>query len=456
MARNISRRRRQLRAAKRELRRWRKLKQSPGAAVPFSFGSASEPARDYEAFSREAYTKNVIAFRCVSLISRGVAALRWYATQGQNDEIIESPKAPISRLLAAPNIDESWGMLLEAWSAFLLLNGNGYLKRVTPKADDSKRDPRALRLDVLRSDRVEVAPENGTGLVTGYTYTVGNHTVTYPRNPKTGASNVLHVHSFNPLSDYYGLSPVEPSAFGVDQHNAAGEWNYRLLKNGARPSAVLEHDPGDGAGELSEEQRARIKQELKQRHRGPAHAGSVLLLESYLKWKQMSFTPVDMDCERMKLSAGRDVATAFGVPPMLVGITGDATFANYKEARLALWEDTILPLATYLMDALNRWLMPGFGDNVKLAIDSDQIPAIAAKRAEMWAMVNAAGFLGLNEKREAAGYDDWTGDDDVLLVPLGVTPLDMTPPEEPEPDPPPEAVELELDPEKASVLGYGR
>lgn len=453
-----TRRQRALRRTRREFRRHRArveaVKQGPGAAIPFSFGSPQEPRRDYRAFSREAYAKNVIAFRCVSMISRGIAALRWYATRGPENQEVENPKDPVNVLLNQPNVDQSWGQLMEAWSAHHLLTGNGYLKRAVPVTDKNKTQPRTLRLDDMRPDRMMVEHDKETGQVTGYTYQVGNDKTFYPRNPRTGQSNILHLKTFNPTDDYYGLSPVEPSAFGIDQHNAAGEWNYNLLKQGARPSAVVEHKPPDDASELSDEQRKRLKKEFKRKAQGPTNAGTILLLESYLQWKQMSFSPVDMDAKEMKGEAARDIATAYGVPPMLVGITGDATYANYKEARLALWEDTILPLAEILTGALNRWMSPGWGSNTKIHYDPDQVPAIAAKRAELWSMINSAQFLELNEKREAADYEPVDGGD-VILVPMGVMPLE-TGGEEEEPLPEPEVEEIETDIGKAATLGYGR
>ena len=89
---------------------------------------------------------------------------------------------------------------------------------------------------------------------------------------------------------------------------------------------------------------------------------------------------------------------------MLVGVPGDATFANYREARYHLWEDTILPLLDQLVDELNNWLVPLYGDKMKLTYDIDSIAALASKREEAWAKFNNASFLTVNEKRMAMGY----------------------------------------------------
>jgi phage portal protein BeeE len=50
----------------------------------------------------------------------------------------------------------------------------------------------------------------------------------------------------------------------------------------------------------------------------------------------MGLSPKDMDFVEAKNGAARDIALAFGVPPMLLGIPGDNTYANYQEANRAL------------------------------------------------------------------------------------------------------------------------
>ena len=49
-----------------------------------------------------------------------------------------------------------------------------------------------------------------------------------------------------------------------------------------------------------------------------------------------------MDFMALKEGAARDIALAFGVPPVLVGLPGDATYANAREAGRALYRQTIL------------------------------------------------------------------------------------------------------------------
>jgi phage portal protein BeeE len=90
---------------------------------------------------------------------------------------------------------------------------------------------------------------------------------------------------------------------------------------------------------------------------------------------------------------------------MLLGIPGDNTYANYREANLAFWRGTVLPLVAKLADALGGWLAPAFGGAaLRLAFDADEVPALAADREAVWARVSAASFLTDDEKRAAVGY----------------------------------------------------
>lgn len=407
--------------------------------------------RDYAAFAREAYMRCVIAYRCVTLISRGIGIVPWYVTI--NGDIVENPNEPLTKLIRRPNPDQGTSAYFEELSAWLLIAGNSYTLRSVATEKLKLKAPRALELNNLRPDRVTANADKKTGQITSYTYQYGKQKTDYPVNPITHQSNVLHLKTFNPSDDIYGLGPTEPAAYGIDQHNAGNEWNYRLLKHSAKPSGAIEYDPGESGAELTDEQRDRLKRQLNARHEGEMNVGRTLLLENYMKWRQMGLSPMDMDFSNTMASAARQIANAWGVPPMLVNVPGDATYANYKEARLALWEDTIVPLANYIRDELNNWLVMGFGDSVLLDYDLDAVPALAEKRVALWDKLVMANFLQLNEKREAAGYDELDGGD-VLLIPMGVTPLETSEDEDGDDDIPEGAEDLE--PEEAGKMAYGR
>src|SRR4029453_8872297 len=108
-----------------------------------------------------------------------------------------------------------------------------------------------------------------------------------------------------------------------------------------------------------------------------------------------------MDFIEAKHVAAREIALALGVPPMLLGIPGDNTYANYQEANRSLWRQTILPLATRTAKALSQWLSPAYGAPLELRPDLDAIEALTPEREALWSRIDKATFLTPNENRTA-------------------------------------------------------
>ena len=159
----------------------------------------------------------------------------------------------------------------------------------------------------------------------------------------------------------------------------------------------------DGQGRLTPDQFERLKAELESLYTGAENAGRPLLLEGGLDWRPMSLSPADMDFLEARNSAAREIALAFGVPPMLLGLPGDNTYSNYREANQAFYRQTVLPLAKTCAMALNRFLAPWLGADPRLCVDEDGLPAFTDERAARWARIASAEFLSDDEKRSLLG-----------------------------------------------------
>ncbi|MGE0022762.1 MAG: phage portal protein [Hyphomicrobium sp.] len=361
--------------------------------------------RDYEAFAREGFMQNAIVYRAVRMIAEAAASVPLLLYEGDD----EHHEHPLLDLLARPSFDHTATDLLEAWYGYLLVAGNAYVEAVAV-------DGKLCELYALRPDRMKVVP--GTeGWPEAYEYTCAGRTVRFEDEPLPGVRPILHVRLFHPVSDHYGMSPVEAAAQAIDIHNTAGRWNKALLDNSARPSGALVY--GGAGGRMTPEQFERLKDELEQGFQGPRRAGRPLLLEGGLDWKPLSLSPKEMDFIEARNGAAREIALAFGIPPMLLGIPGDNTYSNYQEAQRAFWRGTVLPLVTRTAKALAAWLAPAWHPEIgkhvlpkagnkatrlELKPDLDQIEALTSEREALWARVEKASFLTMNEKRAAVGY----------------------------------------------------
>ena len=343
---------------------------SAQAAVPESKASAAGPVmawhsagrvawspRDTVSLTRTGFSGNPVGFRCVKMIAEAAASLP-LILQTMTERYAEHP---VLSLMNNPNPGQGKAELFEALYGQLLLTGNAYLEGVEGAVTQVP-----LELHVLRSDRMSVVP-GADGWPVAYEYTVGGRKHRFDMSE--GPAAICHLKSFHPQDDHYGLSPMQAAAQALDVHNSASRWSKALLDNAARPSGAIVYRGAEGQGSLSNDQYDRLVNEMESHHQGARNAGRPMLLEGGLDWKPMGFSPSDMEFQKTKESAAREIALAFGVPPMLLGIPGDATYSNYQEANRAFYRLTVLPLVMRVTAGVSGWLSGFTGETLELKPD---------------------------------------------------------------------------------------
>ncbi|WP_417310834.1 phage portal protein [Devosia sp.] len=342
--------------------------------------------RGFVSLASQGFMRNPVVYRCVRMIAEAANRVPLVVDEGGR----RLSEHPLLTLLARPNARLAGSELLEQVYAYLQTAGNAYLEA-------GMVDGEVKAIYGLRPDRLRVNLGRD-GYPLGYGYTAGGRTRQL-RLDTAPVAELLHLTLFHPLDDHYGMAPLEAAAQSLDIHNAAAEWNKALLDNAARPSGALVYS---AEGQLTEAQFTRLKAELESGFSGARNAGRPMVLEGGLDWRAMALSPAEMDFIELKHTAAREIALAFGVPPMLLGIPGDNTYSNLVEANRAFWRTTVMPLVRRVADDLGGWLGPGFGD-VALVPDFDGIEALAEERGQLWARVGAAEFLSDDEKRRMLG-----------------------------------------------------
>lgn len=337
-------------------------------------------AFEYTSAVRQGFLSNPIAQRAVRIVAEGIA---------QAPLACSHPE--IRTLVTATSSGQP---LIETLAAHLLLHGNGFVQIIKDASG------RPIELFALRPDRVQIVVDaNGWPCAADYAVATDQRRIAF--EDEDGWPGLVQIKAMHPLEDHYGASALAAAHQAVRIHNAASAWNRALLDNAARPSGALVFDTGDGAG-LTSEQFERLKSELATAFSGAGNAGRPMLLDGGLKWQSMALSPADMDFATLKSAAAREIALAFGVPPMLLGLPGDNTYSNYREANRALWRLTLLPLASKLFAALTEGLVHWFPD-AKLSVDLDLVPALSEDRERLWKQVSEADFLTREEKRQLLG-----------------------------------------------------
>ena len=390
----------------------------------FGVDSSNKKEYKYQDLANEGYLKNAIVYRCVNEISKGASAVNFMLYNG--DQIVE--QHPLIDLLKRPNPLQSYSEFFASLYGYLLLSGNSYVLKIGPE----NRPPRELHQ--LRPDRITIKGHQKP-IPHCYEYSVNGRVVDkYMVDEESGYSDLKHIKLWNPLDDYYGCSPLNAAAVEVDQFNMASKHNVNLLSNGARPSGAVIFKPKDDQGfsvSLTEAQRQQMLTDLNNRFSGSHNAGRPMLLEGDFDWKEMGLSPKDMDFLNLKHMSATDIAMCFGVPSQLVGVPDAQTYSNVAEARLALYEETIIPHLHKIASDLNEWLVPMFDDRLELKFDIDSIPALSERRKKIYENVIGAvreGIMTRNEARERIGLEHVDGADGLYisatLFPLGDEPVE--------------------------------
>ena len=375
----------------------------------------------YEDLAKDGYSENAIVNRCINEIATNASRVKINLFRGD----AEVDSHPLLDLLASPSPTQSQVEFFQAVYSYLLISGNSYLLSVGPD------NGIPTELYTLRPDRIKIRQGNRS-MPLAYDYILsGQIQESYDIDQATGNSKVKHIKLFNPLDDYYGMSPIQASSVDIDQHNLANKHNVNLLQNGARPSGAVVFKPKDETGgniRLEDTQRSQLINDINQRFSGTGNAGKPMLLEGDFDWKEMGLSPKDMDFIQLKNMAAKDIALVYGVPSQLIGIPDAQTYSNFAEAKLALYNETIIPLLDRIQADLNEWLIPKFNDEaLEIRYDIDSIPAMAEQRKRVFESVTQGvqnGILTRNEAREQLGYETLEGADSLLvsatLMPLNI------------------------------------
>jgi len=398
-------------------------------AMLLGMGKYSGMGSSFDALATEGYAQNAIANACINKIANAIASVDLDVyVKDQNGNMVEKENHPLYDLIEKPNNRQSRRVLMRDLVTQYLIGGNAFVLGANV-ANDMTKPPTSLYL--LSPAKVKMI--QGQTAPTAYQYKPSPANIyTYPIDPITERSQVMHIKTTNPLSEWEGLAPMLAAAYGIDIFNSGMRWNKKLLDNDCRPAGALMVEDGGKSTPLSDEQYLRLKEEIEQQFSGAGNAGKPLLLEGGLVWKELSISPKDMDYKENILMAARFIAGVFHVPPQLVNIPGESTYSNYEQAEMSFWADTVLPLLCSIIDDFNRWLSPLYKDGAFLWYDEDSITALEPLRKIKFERMNAATFISTNEKRYSTGFEKADGGDEILVdsgkIPISLLEASMNEP----------------------------
>lgn len=379
------------------------------------------PDSSFESFAQQGYARNELVWACITKKAAELpqATLRVYPDPDGEGEPMDGHR--LRKVLEAPNEvtneHEFWAMQVVykdlAGSAFTLV--------------ERARDGGPAALWPLRPDMVRVQPSKTDPRAWRWLYCPD------PMQPEwaipVDQQDMIRVRYPNPLDPYFGQAPLRPAARATSLDNGATEYVSDLLRNQAVPGIIIETQDA-----VNDEITGRLKAKWVRAFSG-RRRGEPAFLQRGMKVQTVGLTLTQLEFPDLRTIAESRICMALHVPPILVGAKvglDRSTFANYGEARVSFWEETIMPDQDHYLAAFRQRLLgppvTGVGrSRAFLRWDNSGVMALRESEGAKWERAtNAlrAGGITINDFRRAVGLPPVEGGD-VFLTPAGVFPTEL-------------------------------
>jgi len=372
-----------------------------GTSIPGSW-SWSLPGQWNKKGMLEQYTRYVYAV--VSAIASEAAKidLEMY----KNDKVVENH--PFLTLIKKPNPDTSQFQFLEMHFTFMLLAGESYWYLARGVNSLKTKELYLLRPDLMQ---VVVDKTDPRGMVAGYVMSKPDGT-----KETFDKKEILHFKMPNPLDPYYGLGTIQAAKTYIQTEEYASTWTKNSIFNSGRPSGIL-----NIKGTIDKDEFEQLKKQFKETYSGTENAGKTLMLKGAdgIDYTKMGMELGEVALKELKDMTRDDIMVMFRVSKTILGITDDVNRASAMEARAVFTRNVVTPAVDRMLDHINAFLIPDWGDGFLLTYEDPTMQTDADRLAEWTAGHNK--WLTTNDIRAERELDPIPGGD-VIREPITLVP----------------------------------
>lgn len=365
---------------------------------------------DNPQLATEGYMKNVAVYNCVSRIADQVSQinLKLFSVDSSGSLSKEIEQHELLNLLKNPYPTMRKSTFINRLVSHRLIYGNYYVEKIYNPRNGVYQKRKPIQIRPLRPDYMNVI-EGQNGINSEYRYTPEHGQAISFQVTAIGLSNIIHGMNFNPNNDFMGMSPMLAAGYSIDTHNEISKQNFRLVKNGVRPSGILTIPSGVS---LDESQKKLLKADLKEKYQGATNSGEPLVLNNGMTWTQISINSNDSEINQVKKDVTHEIALAYKTPLELMN-TEPAKYDNLNAAWEQLYNDMVLPIANDIVEELNSDLVPFYGDNLILVADFGHTKVMREAKLNLHEKLNTINHLTPNEKRKLTDFEPIEGGDEL-------------------------------------------
>jgi HK97 family phage portal protein len=371
-------------------------------------------------------------FGCLRVLAEtfASASIFEYKKNKDNDDREKTNDTGLLDVLkTSPNPDMSGFNFREM--AMYQINTGGNFFAIKSDAKYNKGTP--VELNPLDWKTVTVARDPASQRLT-YT-TAGTSPKTYTRE------NLFHVPGPS-VNGIIGMSPIEYAAQAIRLGMQYEQFGIQFYKNGAIPSGVFQQPTF-----LKDEAWKRLKEDLRKNYQGLLNAGTPLLLEDGLQFKELTMKLADaqlLECKKFQIE---DICRIYRVPLHLVQNLDRATNNNIEQQSLEFVMYTMLPHFKRWEDCINHQLLTSKQRDAGYYLEfniSSLLRGDSKSMADAFAVGRQWGWLSVNDIRRMLNMNSVKGGG------IYLTPLNMQDVSKPLPEPS-KPITLPVDPAAAAV-----
>jgi HK97 family phage portal protein len=324
---------------------------------PFRRGQTVWSIQNDKAYIKEAYNNVVWVYACVSKIASCVSLPGWTVYRRSKKGKEEINEASLFRIFnTRVNDFYTSADFFEMWATYLALNGKFFCMYDNPV--------RPTRLTVLKPYEMEITSGSKLEMMI--------EKYRYQNELDIKPEMVLWDKFFDPLDFYDGLSPIRAAARTIDTENSAITWNKDSFDNmGIPPGAIYVMNASKSLIE-------NIKERWKSTIAGSKNARTPFVVDAEkMNYVNFGLNQIDMDFLNQRKVTRTEICAAFGVPSQCVGDPEGQTYANYEQAVVSLWSETIVPkYLNHIRRSLNMNIVQKYDENYFVDYNLDEIQVL--------------------------------------------------------------------------------
>lgn len=344
------------------------------------------------------HIQSPIVFACVRVNADSFAAIPWRVALASDTETDVDRAHPVWALLERPNALMGGAKLRRAISSSLDYAGGVFLFLATADGKPISLGQWPDAIWPIRDDLVEPVREGTSPVPVAWKTSNGAEPIIFPDHA------VAHIHYPDPSDPFRGCGPMQAAWRSADHLFRVEAFDDGLVENGGQIGGVFTHDNRA----MDPEERKALESRIAQNHSRPQNDRKKMILPAGISFTPTSWSPVDLQAEKLRKEKRDEIARTFGVPPVMLGELEDANRSSLRELRRVYYENTVIPRADFVVEEIATQLIPKLpkeAGRVSVLLDYAQTSAMREDADSQIARMEKLVALGVptNEAAKIAG-----------------------------------------------------